>query len=237
MIDPERSSFINPYAAAYDPLTDCQIETLPDIYLKHLGPKTDGYFVEVGAFDGFHWSNTQMLAALGWRGLLIEPHPVYYAQCRERYAVNENVNVFNCAVGCYNGPGLLYTGGSLSTLEKQTVEIYGKLPTLQSSGLNGQDYIECKVYTLDKLLDIWCGADRVDVLSLDVEGGELATLAGLNLARWKPRLAIVETHEMYPDIRLSWKAGAVDTFFLPLGYQKVHADTINTIYVLKDQYD
>lgn len=223
----------NPYAAALDPLTDCQIETLADIYMEYLGEKTDGYFVEAGAFDGFHWSNTQMLAALGWRGLLLEPHPVYYEQCKARYADNEKITVMNYAVGCYGGPGLLYTGGSLSTIEKQTVDIYNKIPTLQSSGLNGNDYVECQVHTLDALLLLMLGLknkNNFDVLSLDVEGGELAALAGLNLDKWRPRLAIVETHELYPDIRLSWKAGAVDTFFLPLGYKKIHADTINTIY-------
>lgn len=225
----------NPYALALDPLTDCQIETLADIYLEYLGEKTDGYFVEAGAFDGFHWSNTQMLAALGWRGLLIEPHPVYYEQCFRRYYDNPRVEVSPHAVGCYNGPGLLYMGGSLSTLEKQTVDIYSKIPTLQSSGLSGVDYVVCEVRTLDWFLrnDIRYGIEQVehiDVLSLDVEGGELAALAGLNLDRWRPRLAIIETHELYPDIRLSWKAGAVDTFFLPRGYKKVHADTINTIY-------
>jgi len=227
----------NPYAAALDPLTDGQIETLADIYLEYLGEKTDGYFVEAGAFDGFHWSNTQMLAALGWRGLLIEPHPVYYEQCRERYADNDKVRVLNCAVGCYNGPGLLYTGGSLSTLEKQTVDIYSKVPTLQSSGLNGVDYVHCEVRTLQQiLLDEFGGymeVSMIDVLSLDVEGGEIAALSGLNVRDWRPQLAIVETHELFPDIRLSWKAAAVDTFFLPLGYKKVHADTINTIYFLE----
>lgn len=220
----------NPYAAALDPLTDCQIETLADIYLEYLGEKTDGYFVEAGAFDGFHWSNTQMLASLGWRGLLLEPHPVYYEQCFQRYADNNKVQVLKLGVSCYTGPGLLFTGGSLSTLEKQTVDIYSHIPTLQSSGLDGQKYVACEVATLNDLLDIWCDRRRIDVLSLDVEGGELAALAGLNLYKWRPRLAIIETHELYPDIRLSWKAGAVDTFFLPRGYKKIHADTINTIY-------
>lgn len=223
----------NPYAAALDPLTDCQIETLADIYLEYLGEKTDGYFVEAGAFDGFHWSNTQMLAAHSFHGLLIEPHPVYFDQCFQRHLYNPLITVVNCAVGFYNGPGLLYTGGSLSTLESQTVDIYSKIPTLQSSGLNGQDYIQCQVNRLDDLLNKYADGipdNRLDVLSLDVEGGELAALAGLNLDKWRPRLAIVETHELYPDIRLSWKAGAVDTFFLPRGYKKIHADTINTIY-------
>ena len=38
-------------------------------------------FLELGAFDGIHASNTLYLEhCLGWRGLLIEPHPDAFAR-------------------------------------------------------------------------------------------------------------------------------------------------------------
>ena len=46
----------------------CQIPNLADIYLENFGYKRDGYFVEVGAYDGVSWSNTFGLAAIGWGG-------------------------------------------------------------------------------------------------------------------------------------------------------------------------
>ena len=51
--------------------------------LAVLGEKTGGYFVEVGAGDGVNLSNTHLLeTVLGWRGLLIEPNPLFHASIR-----------------------------------------------------------------------------------------------------------------------------------------------------------
>ena len=41
----------------YEVNSDCQIKNLNKIYYDIFGKKTDGFFVEVGAFDGLSWSN------------------------------------------------------------------------------------------------------------------------------------------------------------------------------------
>jgi hypothetical protein len=54
--------------------------------LAALGEKTGGYFVEVGAGDGVNLSNTHLLeTALGWRGLLVEPSPLFHASIRRNH--------------------------------------------------------------------------------------------------------------------------------------------------------
>ena len=55
-----------------------------------------GFFVEAGANDGYHQSNTYRLERVhGWRGVLVEPVPsLYRAARRERPAAQ----VFNCAL-------------------------------------------------------------------------------------------------------------------------------------------
>ena len=50
-----------------------QIEDLHNIYQKVFGYKTDGFFVEVGAYDGHRWSNTTPLIEANWSGIMIEP--------------------------------------------------------------------------------------------------------------------------------------------------------------------
>ncbi len=63
-----------------------------DKYLNY----RDGFFIEVGANDGFNQSNTYYLEKFqGWRGILIEGIPELYQKCvRER----PKSKVFNCAV-------------------------------------------------------------------------------------------------------------------------------------------
>ena len=50
---------------SYSLSKSCQIKNLSNIYEKLFGPnKLDGYFVEVGAYDGESFSNTSGLAEL-----------------------------------------------------------------------------------------------------------------------------------------------------------------------------
>ena len=51
-----------------------QIEGLHHIYNEIFPNITDGFFVEVGAYDGYRWSNTLSLINNGWGGAFIEPH-------------------------------------------------------------------------------------------------------------------------------------------------------------------
>src|SRR5207248_2748891 len=45
--------------------------------------RRDGYFVEFGAGDGVHLSNTVMLETeMGWSGLLAEPNPLFVEKVR-----------------------------------------------------------------------------------------------------------------------------------------------------------
>src|SRR5438045_2172687 len=44
--------------------------------------KFDGFFIEAGAFDGYRYSATYALEAIGWSGLLVEPIPQRAEQCR-----------------------------------------------------------------------------------------------------------------------------------------------------------
>src|SRR5258708_6764498 len=62
------------------------------LLVKHFGGKREGYFVEVGAFDGENLSNTYFLEkALGWQGILVEPIPKLAAQCRTKRPLSQVV--------------------------------------------------------------------------------------------------------------------------------------------------
>ena len=98
----------------------CQIPGLRDIYHFFLGYKTDGVFVEFGAFNGQTHSNTSGLADIGWSGLYIEPVNVYYKKCVNRHKDND-VKIVNCAVGDADGDADIYIGGPLSTIREDVL--------------------------------------------------------------------------------------------------------------------
>ena len=68
-----------------------QVENLHDIYQDVFDYKTDGFFVEVGAYDGYRWSNTVPLMEAGWSGVMIEPELQSYESCKNRYKNVHNI--------------------------------------------------------------------------------------------------------------------------------------------------
>jgi hypothetical protein len=54
--------------------------------------------------------------------------------------------------------------------------------------------IEVPVRTLDDILTEARAPLRFDFLSIDVEGHELEVLRGFDIARWRPRLIVLEDH-------------------------------------------
>lgn len=155
----------------------------------------DGIFVEAGANDGQTQSNTAYFARhRGWRGLLVEPIPELAARCR--IARPESV-VENCALVAsgadsesvpmtYCGLMSVVEGGwSDPEAEKAHVEAGRQIQSLAPY------HVDVPGRSLSALLDQY-KMERVDLLSLDVEGFERQALEGLDLQRHRPRFILVE---------------------------------------------
>ena len=102
-----------------------QIEGLHHIYNEIFPNITDGFFVEVGAYDGYRWSNTLSLINNGWGGAFIEPIPRYADSCRKRYENNEKIKTYECCIGWENiKDKKVYLGGPCTTTLESMVELY-----------------------------------------------------------------------------------------------------------------
>src|SRR5258708_3379647 len=100
----------------------CQIGGLSELYESLFGRRTDGTFVEVGAYDGEQLSNTAGLADLGWRGLYIEPVAAYAELCRRRHARNPSISVVECAVGEQPGQATIELAHAFSSFHSEAIE-------------------------------------------------------------------------------------------------------------------
>lgn len=165
----------------------CQIppEKLDQIYMDAFGFKRDGVFVEVGAHDGWHWSNTWGLAEIGWRGIYIEPVCDLYLECVKTNAQRKNITVVNCSIGSTDGKTMLYMGEYGATAE-----------------VEGEPF-ESLQHKLDTLLQVEQIIPRFDLLVIDVEGSEVSVLAGFDWRKWLPKLIIVERPPAAFDCLLS----------------------------------
>lgn len=202
----------------------CQIPCLNEFYERYFPGERQGTFVDVGAFDGYQWSNTWGLAQVGWRGLCFEPVPEWAAKCKLLYARLPVVTV-QAAVGAQEGRATLYTSGN-PTINLETVQ---KGPW--GFGYDKTQTLQVPLTTLDAALPFYEIPPDFEVLSIDVEGAELEVLAGLDLDLWHPRMVILETCKAHDTPSFHIHTTALAAVMQAAGYIEIYFDHINSIYV------
>lgn len=211
----------------------CMIPGLGDIYEDTFKRKRTGTFVEVGAFDGRTQSNTDCLPPLGWSGLYIEPVPQYFEQCVRWHGTSLGVRFENCAIGAYEGTTQLVVGGVLSTANPDVAARW--LEIAWSSRYFDSSYnITVPIKRLDNVLTDHEIPIEFDVLVVDTEGYEREVFRGFDLAKWKPKLAIIELAEQADQFTPIESMGnyceEIRANFMAHKYQELYRDDTNTIF-------
>ena len=203
-------------AHIYGPETNSQYEE-EWIVRDFFRDKRDGVFVDVGANDYRHFSNTYFLeTALGWSGVAVEPLRQFEAD----YLAHR--------------PRTRFRSFFVSDASNKTAEMYYlKNNTLVTSAdaeftaRAGDDAeeITAPTITLDDLLAAE-HIDRFDFLSMDIELHEPQALAGFDVQRFMPTLVCIEAH---PEVRQQ-----ILEYFFQRGYVLVgkylRADTQNLYF-------
>ncbi|WP_448629954.1 FkbM family methyltransferase [Cellulomonas soli] len=151
------------------------------ILWRAFGGRTDGTYVDAGAYDPTADSVTRALYERGWHGVNLEPGPGRLAAFEDARPRDINLAV---AVGDEDGTATLTVpdlpGWSSLLPEERT----GVDPTTSQ-------HVEVPVRRLDTLL-AELGIDHVDVLKIDVEGNEAAVVRGLLGGQLRPTVCVVE---------------------------------------------
>jgi FkbM family methyltransferase len=208
-----------------------QIKGWTDILMETFGFKLDGFFIEVGAFDGIQWSPCRPLAVAGWTGIFFEPRYRAWLKLNGNYIDNPKVTCIQKAISNFRGTTTLYIGGSLSTIREDTKELYLTIPELACTGLGDDKVEEVSVNTLDAELMEYGPPGEIDVVSIDVEGSELDVLEGFQISFWQPKMIVAEVREQSNQKEFAVLAGNVNGIMDDFGYKKIYSNHINNIYV------
>lgn len=165
-------------------------------------PAKNKIFIEVGAFDGVHYSNVRRLfEKYKWTGVCIEPVEKNFVRLSESYQ-NTSVRCIRTAVADIEGemelnvstyPHLPEWGSDVATFTTDGMERWEK----SYGALWHKEKVTVK--RLTSILDEQ-KIDTVDFLSVDTEGHDLRVLQSLDFSRFRPQLIVVEYGNNRPQI-------------------------------------
>jgi FkbM family methyltransferase len=158
-----------------------------------------GVMVEVGGGTPSFLSMSRHFKLNNWRCIIVEPNPRYAGMHRQ---LNNEIYEFACA------------GEDKDDVDFQVVHLSGNYTTDQITDQSysaiqvKEGYLKHNNITIDQLpvinikvkvrkLDTILAAaklDRVDFLSIDVEGWELEVLDGFSIAKYQPKIILLENY-------------------------------------------
>jgi FkbM family methyltransferase len=150
--------------------------------------KTEGFYVDIGAFSPILISNTYWFYQHGWRGINVEPFPEVIAKFNALRPRDINIS---CAMGYKSGIDKYYSWGNsnLNTFSMEKVNDY------LSRGLAKEKptVLEIEMMKLEELFDRHLPkGQKIDFISIDVEGLDLDVLKSNNWGKYRPELVVVE---------------------------------------------
>ncbi len=169
----------------------CQIVGLSRIYEGFFGRAT-GSFVEVGAYDGFTYSNTFGLLKRGWSGHLIEPNPNLHRVLLDNLSETKST-LYGYGIGADPGESDFFSLGPYSSFD------HDFLRSIENSDWYREEFkFEVTRAQIKTAKDFFNEAqlNQFDLLVVDVEGMNLEVLVEIiEASAIPPRMVICEISE------------------------------------------
>lgn len=164
-----------------------------DLVLKRIfGDKKDGFYVDVGAHHPFRFSNTYLFYKNGWHGINIDAMPGsmrLFSKFRSR-----DVNLEDAVSDVHQElTYYVFNELALNSFDKAL-----SLERLKNQRYKIQKEIKINTVTLDSIIkkNISIG-QKIDFLSVDVEGYDLNVLRSNDWESMRPTYVIVEILNIY----------------------------------------
>lgn len=187
--------------------------------------KSDGFYVDVGAYHPFRFSNTFLLSQKGWRGINIDPNP---ESIQLLQATRKNDRNLKLAVSRKNEKlnYYVFADPALNTISREVANTVIK--SKQSKLLNK---LQVRSMPLGKILERFVpNKTKIDFLNIDVEGVDFSVLQSNNWKLFSPTIIAIEV--ISPQSIEEILRGNVTRFLKTKNYRLV-ARTVNTLIFKK----
>ena len=192
--------------------------------LEYFKDISSGFFIDIGANNGWKGSNTRALFLRGWSGLCVEADPFTFRHLAETYKGEKHIQCVHSAIWDRIG--------SIEFYSQKTTD--SGLSSVNPDYKTGPDtrivHVLCE--TLDLLLTRTNNHKKnIDFLTVDAEGCDFNIIQSYSFQR-KPGLVMVEYASM-DEIRAgAWKTPleAFDTLMAEHGYKRIWTSVGNAAY-------
>ena len=147
--------------------------------------KNNGYFIDIGAYDGIFHSNTYLLEKYGWTGICVEPSSKF-----NELLINRKCQV--CNLIAYSESNLeIDFYETQNNLELSGIPYFFKNDGHENSRTSYITYKKTTI-TLTDLCDKYKYPSIIDYLSIDTEGSELHILQNHDFNKYKFQYITIE---------------------------------------------
>jgi FkbM family methyltransferase len=192
---------------------------------RALGHVANGFYIDVGANDPEEHSVTKAFYDAGWRGISIEPLPSFHQAFLAQRPRDVNLAV---AAGSANGELTLYDTPQVrgwASPDQAVAEMHRG---------EGHEVVEMRVpvRTLSSVCEEHVQeGQHIHFLKIDVEGFEGEVLRGMDFARWRPWVLVIEA--TLPNSRETNHA-TWEHLVAGQGYRFAWFDGLNRYYVAQE---
>jgi len=191
------------------------------LYQNYFKNKRDGFFVELGAYDGVKYSNCFFFEKfLGWNGICVEPIPKQFRKLQS----NRTSTCVNSAVSNKTGTARFLC----ANVEVDEEMLSGLIDSYDpkhleriSSSLVQKEEIEVELTTFNALLDQQ-GVNHVDYCSIDTEGSELEILKAIDFSTYSVDFFSIENNYGDTEIRSFLESNGYDLVHSFHGYDELY---------------
>jgi len=193
---------------------------LSEMVLKHFPPGYRGHAIDIGASDGVSINTTFVLEKqYGWTVLSVEANPDYAP-----FLHANRTFVEICACGREPQAEAKFHVHLDNPEAFSALRLANDKLVRPKADAKWQTII-VPVRTVDQLIFKW-EFPGLDVLCVDTEGTEVDVMSGCDIARWQPKVIVVE----------SWyKTGPTHDYLKELDYQMVDTSADNSVYLRRNR--
>jgi len=168
-------------------------------YLNH----ENGFYVELGANDGKTQSNTFYFERYkSWNGVLVEPTPNNYLKCLANRSNQNHIFCNACVSFEYKDR---FVEIAFSNLMSTPMGLESDISQPLDHAESGKGFLDNSeniftfgaiAKTLNELLDTANAPNKIDLLSLDVEGAEIEVLKGIDHKTYRFKYLCIECRDI-----------------------------------------